>query len=105
MTAFSTPLREALVRARRAVLGHMREAQAVGLTWKEETITDLYLGRVQPEVKVRAFTRIEEGRPGADWLWWFVDPDGTCFGMLNQAKRLKIDPTGWRFDFDYRSGE
>jgi hypothetical protein len=97
-------LQQALARGREAVCAHMSVADVIGLTWKEETITDLLVCAVSPSVKAITFTRHEEKKTGADWLWWFLDPDGISFGMLVQAKRLKISHTQWSFDFDYGKG-
>jgi hypothetical protein len=82
----------------------------VGLPWKEETVTDLVLSWAGHRVAVYPFNKNEEGGTngtGADWLWWWIDPDGTAFGMLVQAKRLKkggTKTTPWDIDFTYKSG-
>jgi hypothetical protein len=79
----------------------MVKGETSGLGWDEETITNTMLVEVPPLVKVVPFTRPQEGGDkrlkehgagmGADWLWWWVGDDGTSFGMLVQAKRLKKD--------------
>lgn len=51
------------------------------------------------------FTRRQEAAVGADWLWWWVDHDGECFGMLVQAKRLFCDGPDWSLDFQAKRGE
>jgi hypothetical protein len=94
----------------------MTRAEASGLRWSEETITDLLLVEVPPLVKVIPFTRLQEGGDkrlkdrgvgtGADWLWWWVGEGGVSFGMLVQAKRLtKKDDGRWLIDFGYKSGK
>jgi hypothetical protein len=83
----------------------MREAQVAGLRWQEETITDLYLGRVHPEVKVR---NVHQGRGGSEWRGLAVvvcGPRRCVLGILVQAKRLRIGRTDWHFDFSCRTGE
>jgi hypothetical protein len=55
-------------------------------------------------VRFVEFNRTQEALVGADWLWWFVDETGECFGLLVQAKRLKLKGSRWTIDFGYRSG-
>lgn len=94
----------------------MVKGEASGLGWDEETTTSIMLVEVPPLVKVVPFTRNQEGGDkrlkdggagvGADWLWWWVGDDGTSFGMLVQAKRLKKDDKEqWTIDFGYKSGK
>lgn len=94
----------------------MVKGENSGLDWDEETTTNLMLVEVPPLVKVIPFTRLQEGGDkrlkelgagvGADWLWWWVGDDGTSFGMLVQAKRLKKDKNeAWLIDFGYKSGK
>ncbi|WP_345763380.1 hypothetical protein [Diaminobutyricibacter sp. McL0608] len=91
---------------REAAAQHMRRADEVGFSWHEETVTDLLLTRVGRTVFTRTFSKREEGKNGADWVWWWVDESGTCFGMLSQAKRLKKKPSSrWWIDFGYDKGE
>lgn len=85
--------------ARMRVSQHMHVFDQRGQNWKEETVTDLLLEECVPDVEFRAFNRSEEGKNGADWLWWWVDDRGEAFGMLVQAKRLK--PSGTKIDFEY----
>jgi hypothetical protein len=42
---------------------------------------------------------------GADWLWWWVDGSGECFGMLVQAKRLHHRDGQPQLDFKYKGGQ
>jgi hypothetical protein len=42
---------------------------------------------------------------GADWLWWWVDSGGECFGMLVQAKRLHHRGGQPRLDFRHNDGQ
>lgn len=99
----------ALWMARRRAERHMGLSEQAGFTWGEETITELVLVGASPAVATYPFTRREEGGDtgtGADWLWWWIDPDGTSFGMLVQAKRLKKkNKQGvWNIDFEYKAG-
>lgn len=101
-----TELLEAFSRARVSAFGCMERAESLELTWHEETITDLVLAEVPPHVTVAPFTRREEARVGADWLWWWLDDVDEAFGMLVQAKRLKKGSSGhWKFGFSASDGE
>lgn len=86
----------------------MVASEAAGFTWGEEAITELVLVGAHPRVEAFPFNRNQEGGTegtGADWLWWWIGNDGTAFGMLVQAKRLKKKKSGtWDIDFAYRSG-
>jgi hypothetical protein len=82
----------------------MEQSEGAGFTRKEETLTDLLLAEVASSIKVVPFTRFQEARLGADWLWWWIDGQGEAFGMLVQAKRLRIDSKRWKFDFEYKTG-
>ncbi|MCU1616479.1 MAG: hypothetical protein JWO98_4019 [Frankiales bacterium] len=84
----------AFVRARVAVAEHTDAMHAAGATWREETLTELVLRTASPTVKFADFNRREEALVGADWLWWWVSPDGTSFGALVQAKNLTFTQTG-----------
>lgn len=90
----------ARVRAER----HMATFESNTSNWKEETITDLLLAETDGVVTWRTFTRSEESRNGADWLWWWADPSGESFGMLVQAKRLWHRGRSWSIDFGYPGG-
>jgi hypothetical protein len=81
-------LHSALTRARTAAERHMTAADRVGISWREETISELLWVNAQPHVSCADFTHHEESVVGADWLWWWVDSHCECFGMLVQAKRL-----------------
>lgn len=92
----------ALVRARGAAETHMTGMLANDHMWDERTVTDLLLVSASPDVRFQKFTWKEESREtGADWLWWILDADGTCFGMLVQAKSLKREGRRWLLDFEY----
>jgi len=71
--------------------------------WMEDTATDLLLTKALPRIQFRRFTGSEEASNGADWLWWWVDRDGTCFGLLVQAKVLKLLRKRWSIDFAYKT--
>lgn len=88
----------------------MARMEKAGFTWGEEAVTELVLRHAAPRVAAYPFNRNEEGGTcgtGADWLWWWIDRDGTAFGMFVQAKRLKKKDTktaSWDIDFTYKSG-
>lgn len=77
------------------------------MEWHEETITDIFLLTVRPYVMFETFSKKHESRIGADWLWWWIDATGECFGMLVQAKRLHGDAgsSNKTIDFQYNNGE
>lgn len=109
MNSHQSLLSYALMSARLDAEHHMKRSEKAGFAWGEETITELVLVGASPAVATYPFTRREEGGDegtGADWLWWWIDPDGTSFGMLVQAKRLKKkNKQGvWNIDFEYKSG-
>jgi hypothetical protein len=91
--AFPTDLPAALSAARISVEEHVRGAREIGITWQEETVSELVWVNTRVDgrrpVRVANFTKFEESKVGADWLWWFVEGSGECYGMLVQAKRLK----------------
>ncbi|MEJ3403833.1 hypothetical protein WDJ51_03730 [Rathayibacter sp. YIM 133350] len=99
----------AFARARVSAQAHMARAEAYGLSWLEETATELVLVGASPFVKFIPFTKRQEGGAfgtGADWLWWWVGEGGVSFGTLVQAKRLKKRDGGpWQIDFGYNSGQ
>jgi hypothetical protein len=106
---FPTDLPAALTTARIAVEQHVGRASQIGITWQEETVSELLWVNThvngQMPVQVADFNKPEEGRVGADWLWWFVDNTGECLGVLVQAKRLKHDSGRPALDLRYkRSG-
>ncbi|MFF9810734.1 DUF6615 family protein [Streptomyces coeruleorubidus] len=69
--------------------------------WAEETVADLLLMAVHPELSYVSFNRYEEARIGADWLWWFVDSAShEAFGVLVQAKNLKKKGQRWHIDYN-----
>ena len=78
----------AFTTARLAAEEHMQRAHRAGISWREETISELLWVHAHPHIFCADFTRHEESRVGADWLWWWIDDTGECFGMLVQAKRL-----------------
>jgi hypothetical protein len=97
-------VRGALAAGRDACLEHMAACEAAGLQWTEEPVTEILLSRTAPAVRFATFTRQEEAETGADWLWWWLAPNGECFGMLVQAKRLYVNGSRWDFGFNYKSG-
>ncbi|NEB01893.1 hypothetical protein [Streptomyces sp. SID13726] len=90
----------AFVRATSAAEKAMGELAAQGQQWKEEYITTEFCKTLVPEVRYTEFNRTQEGRVGADYIWWWVDRSGLCFGCLVQAKALKKRGTKWKIGFD-----
>ena len=54
------------------------------------------------QIEAIEFTRREEGVVGADCLWWWLDRNGECYGMLVQAKKLHRRVDGWFIDTSER---
>jgi hypothetical protein len=98
-------LHAALTRAREAAERHMTGCERDGSSWREETISELVWQAARPCVMYADFTRHQEAAVGADWLWWWVDDSGECFGMLVQAKRLHCHKNNWSIDFRANKGE
>ncbi|MEV0938623.1 hypothetical protein ACIBMX_47075 [Streptomyces phaeochromogenes] len=71
--------------------------------FREVTATQVLLAAASPRIQFAEFTADEEKENGADWLWWWVDQDGTCYGLLAQAKILKSRGRHWSIDFTYRT--
>ncbi|MCX4884673.1 DUF6615 family protein [Streptomyces sp. NBC_00847] len=98
--------RTALLQARLAVedyqLRRRREGRPLLM---EETATQILLASASPEIEYYEFTKTEESRYGADWLWVWLDRSGVCFMMLVQAKTLKVNNGRWSLDLGYRSGK
>jgi hypothetical protein len=91
----------AFTRARQAAESHMAASEADDASWHEETVTDLVLRAARPRLAYHAFNRRQEAQVGADWLWWWVEAGGECFGMLVQAKWLHR--RGDRLEVDLRA--
>ncbi|MEO3402828.1 DUF6615 family protein [Mucilaginibacter sp. CAU 1740] len=70
-------------------------SRAVAYQLKEESFTDFNLIRLKimhpDEVKIKAFTRIEEGVTGADWEWWLGDQYNRWIGFRVQAKIIAAE--------------
>jgi len=81
-------LLDALSRGRTAVDEHTSLAEEFESSWREETASEILWVHSAPFVRYADFTRQQESRVGADWLWWWVDADRQCFGILVQAKRI-----------------
>jgi hypothetical protein len=106
---FPNDLPAALTAARIAVEQHVCRASQIGITWQEETVSELVWVNTRVDgrtpVQVADFNKYEEGKVGADWLWWFVDDTGECLGLLVQAKRLKHDRGRPTLDLRYKRGD
>ncbi|MET9967997.1 DUF6615 family protein, partial [Streptomyces sp. NPDC006356] len=100
----NSELFHALVRGREAAEAHMKFWIEQGDAWHEETVTDVLCQHAAPYVHPIRFNQRQEANTGADWLWWWLDRSGDCFGMLIQAKSLKRGNGKWQIDIGYRSG-
>ncbi|CRK56919.1 hypothetical protein [Alloactinosynnema sp. L-07] len=94
-----------LAAARRAAESFMSDMQRLELPWPEEHVTSVLWRAAAPVIKTAAFTSAQEGAVGADWLWWWIDSEGYCFGMLVQAKKLHRRGSRFTVDFGYRDGK
>ncbi|HVX19910.1 MAG TPA: hypothetical protein VHB02_01030 [Acidimicrobiales bacterium] len=103
--ASGVDLHAAFVRARKRAEHHMIGCERDGSSWREETISELVWQAARPYVTYADFTRHQEAAVGADWLWWWIDHDGECFGMLVQAKRLFCRGPDWSLDFQAKRGD
>jgi hypothetical protein len=91
----------AFARGRQAVDSYVSESARQKHNWGEESATERLLMAVWPDVPYAPFNRRQEKTIGADWLWWFVDLTGECFGIIVQAKKMKQTKTGLTVDFKY----
>lgn len=94
---------DALRRARIAVDIHMANRLDDCHMWKETTATDILLSTASPRIRYAEFNTDHEKEHGADWLWCWVDRDGTTFCLLVQAKILKRRGRRWTIDFAYKT--
>ena len=101
--ALQTPAFGSFQTARRSAHRHALAAERAGFAAHEQSRTEILLARVAAGsgMDVRVFTQPEEGRTGADWLWWF-ESDGEWFGVLVQAKRNKPEKGRAHYDFNYK---
>lgn len=88
-----TPQQYCLLQLSAGVWERRRAAKLAGLTYNEETVTEVLLLELQinfpGHVLIVPFTKRREARIGADWAWAFVSHDRRSNqGMLVQAKRL-----------------
>ncbi|TKS96378.1 hypothetical protein [Streptomyces lasalocidi] len=91
----------AFTRGRQAVDSYVSESARREHNWGEESATERLLMAAWPDVPYAPFNRRQEKAIGADWLWWFVDLTGECFGIIVQAKKMKQTKTGLTVDFKY----
>jgi hypothetical protein len=87
----------------------MDKSDLAGDGWNEEDVTAVCVIEGRPHVQVVKFNRNQEGLGknalGADYLWWWIDStSGESFGMLVQAKRLKLAHRQWHVDIRHRDG-
>ncbi|WP_327241593.1 hypothetical protein [Streptomyces sp. NBC_01320] len=74
-----------------------------GGMFREVAATQVLLATASPRIRFVEFTGDEEKENGADWLWWWVDRDGTCYGLFIEAKILKLHGKRWNIDFAYKT--
>lgn len=70
----------------------MNDAQKLGMSLSEETITETSLYNIakrhhSKDVVIVPATKPQEAKHGADWEWWFIR-NGKGIGFRVQAKRL-----------------
>ncbi|MEU5002071.1 hypothetical protein [Streptomyces sp. NPDC021622] len=98
---YTPPAHAAFCRATSQVEREMGELLADEEMWEEEYITIRLCRAVMPEVRYARFNKNQEGRVGADMIWWWVDRSGECFGCLIQAKSIKQEGRHWRIGFHH----
>jgi hypothetical protein len=94
----------ALAGARRDVDARRKRREAHGDEAGEELQTYWLLDAARPRIEYAQFNRAQEGVVGADWLWWFLDDSGECFGVLIQAKKLYGSVGNRKIDLEYPRG-
>jgi hypothetical protein len=87
----------------------LNAAQMSNLPLGEESITEPLLIRLKQTVRglaIRALTKSEEAREGADWEFW-IEGDHQWFAFLVQAKKAKRSnkAPGATYDIGYLSGK
>lgn len=92
---------EAFLRATAQAETEMSQLLALEEGWEEEYITQRLCLAVVPEVRYARFNKQQEGRVGADYIWWWVDRSDECYGCLIQAKNIKRDGRRWRIGFQH----
>lgn len=90
----------AFIRATEAAERDMGILTAQGQPWKEERITTTFCMNLVPQIRYTEFNRNQEGRIGADYIWWWLDRSGQCFGCLIQAKSVKKRGQRWKIGSD-----
>jgi len=88
-------IREALYARSRAAWRLIRRGQDAEVRANEETITNLILIELSllkaPGLSVRAFTKHQESKTGADWEMWLGNNVGQWLGLRIQAKAIDLD--------------
>lgn len=100
-TSAASPVHHAFCRATAQVEAEMSRLIALEGGWEEEYITQRLCLAVVPEVRYARFNKAQEGRVGADYIWWWVDRSGECFGCLIQAKNIKRSGRRWQIGFQH----
>lgn len=103
----SRSLSAVMAAARVEVASRVARKSEQGADANEELLTEWLLDAAWPSVEYVTFNRREEGVVGADWLWWFLDETGECFGVLVQAKKIHLRSGRLHLELDYpkHSGE
>jgi len=94
----------AFTRGRSELDSYVRQSAAQDHTWNEESATERLIMAAHPEAQYVVFSRAHEEAIGADWLWWFLDQSGECFGALVQAKKLTVGQHSFSVDFKHPGG-
>ncbi|MEU1288307.1 hypothetical protein [Kitasatospora sp. NPDC005856] len=101
---FDPGLLAAFANGRVHAVEHMADRLAKGYdSWDEDTVTAILCQHTAPYVKSIQFNGYQEGRNGLDWLCWWRDRTGLCFGSLVQAKNLKRKGKRWAVGFDQKN--
>ena len=98
---FDVGLVTALRAGRLAVEEYVTASEAHGDVWGEVQASSRLMIAAASRVDYCPFNPREEKETGADWLWWWIDATGECFGMLVQAKKLHHRGSTWSIDFGY----
>lgn len=88
----------------------MTDAERFGIPRSEETSTEELLLNLARKhfgrgLEVKAFTKPQESKNGADWAFWFSDASGKGIGMRVQAKRYFSEKGKESYDSLYHQSD
>ncbi|MEU5068935.1 hypothetical protein AB0G95_33390 [Streptomyces virginiae] len=95
---------EAFCRATAQVEKEMGELLVDEGGWEEEYVTIRLTRLLQPQIRYARFNKRQEGRVGGDYILWWVDRSGECFGCLLQAKNINRQGRSWHIGFQHPGG-